>query len=361
MAGILVVEDQGDIANLVRMHVEMLGHRVQCCDTLAFARRALAAGDWDLLVLDLALPDGDGLELCRELRQQNAALPILMLTARATEHERVQGLESGADDYLAKPFGVLELQARVRALLRRAALVEPSVDERPIEIPPLRLDPARRAVRRGGSALELTATEFDLLLFLARRPGVDRRRFAKQADDRSQQQHGEKEHQRNNRKAVKTGQKHQRYNQNAVSRIPVRLHRTVHTQHINRTGDPGQSCTQRKSDKGQAFHIQSGMQRRFGIAADNLQAQAQRGFLHQIMHRDDGTQGQRHPPVNRGVSDSGQAIRHRQRGRLRHGSGRVIKRDFDQHIGQTDTEKTHHEGGYDFVDTVQRFQIRRDQ
>ncbi|MCB1918144.1 MAG: response regulator transcription factor [Rhodocyclaceae bacterium] len=172
MAGILVVEDQGDIANLVRMHVEMLGHRVQCCDTLAFARRALAAGDWDLLVLDLALPDGDGLELCRELRQQNAALPILMLTARATEHERVQGLESGADDYLAKPFGVLELQARVRALLRRAALVEPSVDERPIEIPPLRLDPARRAVRRGGSALELTATEFDLLLFLARRPGV---------------------------------------------------------------------------------------------------------------------------------------------------------------------------------------------
>ena len=172
MAGILVVEDQGDIANLVRMHVEMLGHRVQCCDTLAFARRALAADDWDLLVLDLSLPDGDGLELCRELRLENASLPILMLTARATEHDRVQGLETGADDYLSKPFGVLELQARVRALLRRAALAETGGDERPIEIPPLRVDPARRAVCRDGSTLELTATEFDLLLFLARRPGV---------------------------------------------------------------------------------------------------------------------------------------------------------------------------------------------
>ncbi|MCB1906702.1 MAG: response regulator transcription factor [Rhodocyclaceae bacterium] len=172
MAGILVVEDQGDIANLVRMHVEMLGHRVQCCDTLAFARRALAGGDWELLVLDLSLPDGDGLDLCRELRRTDASLPILMLTARATEHERVQGLETGADDYLTKPFGVLELQARVRALLRRAALAEPGGGEQAIEIPPLRLDPARREVCRGERTLDLTATEFDLLLFLARRPGI---------------------------------------------------------------------------------------------------------------------------------------------------------------------------------------------
>ncbi len=172
MVEILVVEDQGDIANLVRLHVEMLGHRVQCCDTLAFARRALADGAYALLVLDLSLPDGDGLDFCRELRQMDATLPILILTARGTEYDRVQGLETGADDYLSKPFSVLELQARVRALLRRAALAARPAGERPIEIPPLRLDPARREVRRDGEALDLTATEFDLLVFLARQPGV---------------------------------------------------------------------------------------------------------------------------------------------------------------------------------------------
>ncbi|MCB1954706.1 MAG: response regulator transcription factor [Rhodocyclaceae bacterium] len=172
MADILVVEDEADIANLVRLHLEMLGHRVLCCDTLAYGRRALESREWALLVLDLSLPDGDGLGFCRALRDADAALPILMLTARSSEHDRVRGLETGADDYLAKPFGVLELQARVRALLRRASLLEPSAPVGPLEVPPLRLDPARRAATRDGEALELTATEFDLLAFLARQPGV---------------------------------------------------------------------------------------------------------------------------------------------------------------------------------------------
>lgn len=172
MADILVVEDQPDIANLVRLHVEMLGHRVQCCDTLGFARRARLQRDWDLLVLDLSLPDGDGLDYCRELRAVDAALPVLMLTARGTEYDRVRGLEIGADDYLSKPFSVLELQARVRALLRRSALGARGGDAGVVEYGPLRLDPARRAAAMDGREVELTATEFDLLAFLARRPGV---------------------------------------------------------------------------------------------------------------------------------------------------------------------------------------------
>ena len=172
MADILVIEDQADIANLVRLHVEMLGHRVQCCDTLAYARKAQRERDWALLVLDLSLPDGDGLDFCRELRGLDPSLPVLMLTARGTEYDRVRGLESGADDYLSKPFGVLELQARVRALLRRAALAARGADHEVIEIASLRLDLARREITVAGRAVELTATEFDLLVFLARQPGV---------------------------------------------------------------------------------------------------------------------------------------------------------------------------------------------
>jgi len=167
-----VIEDQADIANLVRLHVEMLGHRVQCCDTLAYARKARRERDWALLVLDLSLPDGDGLAFCREVRETDASLPILMLTARGTEHDRVRGLETGADDYLTKPFGVLESQARVRALLRRAALAAREPEGEVIEIASLRLDLARREATVAGRGVDLTATEFDLLVFLARHPGV---------------------------------------------------------------------------------------------------------------------------------------------------------------------------------------------
>lgn len=150
----------------------MLGHQVQCCDTLAFARKALHERTWALTVLDLSLPDGDGLEFCRELRSIDAQMPLLMLTARGTEVDRVHGLEAGADDYLSKPFGVMELQARVRALLRRATLAKPAPDADIIDIAPLRLDLAKRTVAVRNLDVELTATEFDLLVFLARRPGV---------------------------------------------------------------------------------------------------------------------------------------------------------------------------------------------
>ena len=172
MADVLVIEDQADIANLVRLHLEILGHRVQCCDTLTYGRKAHRERDWALLVLDLSLPDGDGLEFCKSVRELDPSLPILMLTARGTEYDRVRGLETGADDYLTKPFSVLELQARVRALLRRAALAAREPDNEVIEIASLRLDLARREISVAGRAVELTATEFDLLVFLARQPGV---------------------------------------------------------------------------------------------------------------------------------------------------------------------------------------------
>ncbi|UCE31384.1 MAG: response regulator transcription factor [Burkholderiales bacterium] len=172
MADVLVIEDQADIANLVRLHVEMLGHQVQCCDTLAYARKARRERDWALMVLDLSLPDGDGLEFCREVRRSDPGLPILVLTARSTEYDRVRGLDTGAADYLTKPFGVLELQARVRALLRRAALAAREPEHEVIEIASLRLDLARREASVSERKVDLTATEFELLVFLARQPGV---------------------------------------------------------------------------------------------------------------------------------------------------------------------------------------------
>ncbi len=174
---ILVIEDNEDIARLVALHLSTLGARVQC---LADGREGLqAARDSapDLVVLDLTLPGLDGLEVCRELRRERAQVPILMLTARSSELDRVLGLELGADDYLVKPFSVLELVARAKALLRRMASLQNAAapaavvpDER-LAIGGLQIDVARREVRSGERVIELTAKEFDLLLHFARSPG----------------------------------------------------------------------------------------------------------------------------------------------------------------------------------------------
>ena len=164
MADILVVEDEADIANLVRLHLEMLGHRVLCCDTLAYGRRALESREWALLVLDLSLPDGDGLGFCRALRDADAALPILMLTARSSEHDRVRGLETGADDYLAKPFSPSELMARIRAVLRRG---DPVASDSVLEFGGWRMDRlAHELFAPDGGKVALTTREWRLLLAL---------------------------------------------------------------------------------------------------------------------------------------------------------------------------------------------------
>jgi len=172
---VLIVEDEPDIARLVREHLADVGCDAVVAADAAQARARFAAGDLDLVVLDRMLPDGDGLALCGEFRRAAATLPILMLTAKSTELDRVVGLEVGADDYLVKPFSVAELQARVKALLRRVealreAAAAPPHDER-LEHDGLEIDVQRRAVHVAGEPVELTAREFDLLLFFARHPG----------------------------------------------------------------------------------------------------------------------------------------------------------------------------------------------
>jgi DNA-binding response OmpR family regulator len=176
MADVLLVEDEPELARLVVRELEAAGYGVRhAADGLA-ALRLCAAEPPDLLILDWMLPGLDGLEMLRRLRQ-SSAIPVLMLTARAEEVDRVVGLELGADDYLTKPFGMRELVARVRALLRRQArLAEMLAADRDeaglaLQLGPLELDPAAHVARLDGAPLELTRTEFGLLHLLLRNRG----------------------------------------------------------------------------------------------------------------------------------------------------------------------------------------------
>jgi DNA-binding response OmpR family regulator len=174
---VLVVEDDPDIGRLVTLQLAEL----ECeCRLITDGLTALAeaqAGRYDLVILDIMLPRMDGLEICRRLRAGERHTPILMLTAKSSEIDRVLGLELGADDYLTKPFSMLELAARVKGVFRRAdqarAATEAAAGGTPqvIEAGGLRIDLQRHEVRLGGKPLELTAKEFDLLAFFARSPG----------------------------------------------------------------------------------------------------------------------------------------------------------------------------------------------
>lgn len=170
---ILVIEDEQDIADLIRLHLEDLNYVVGIARDGEAGMRSSCADSWDLIILDLRLPGIDGLEICRRLRQRSAHVPILMLTSKSSELDRVVGLEVGADDYVTKPFSVLELMARVKAILRRADLSErPQTQTRDeIHIGCLTIDPATRGATVCGEAVELTAKEFDLLLHFASNPG----------------------------------------------------------------------------------------------------------------------------------------------------------------------------------------------
>jgi len=171
---ILVVEDDPDICHLLELHLGDNAYDVDVAGKGIDGLNRASNHDYQLIVLDLMLPGLDGLELCRRLRSQSIATPILMLTARSTELDRVLGLELGADDYLTKPFSILELQARVKAILRRSELyAAPAAqhDGERIEFRALVIDVARRSVSIDAKAVELTAREFDLLLYFARHPG----------------------------------------------------------------------------------------------------------------------------------------------------------------------------------------------
>jgi two-component system phosphate regulon response regulator PhoB/two-component system alkaline phosphatase synthesis response regulator PhoP len=167
---IAVVDDEPDIVELVRLHLTRAGYSVKgFADATSFLRFAATRAP-DLVVLDLMLPDMDGMDVCRELKSSDrlSRVPVVMLTARTDELDRVLGLEIGADDYIPKPFSPRELVARVKAVLRRKARPdEPS----PLRVGEVTIDPHRHLVTVAGGRVELTATEFRLLRILAEKPG----------------------------------------------------------------------------------------------------------------------------------------------------------------------------------------------
>lgn len=177
---VLVVEDEPHIRELVCLHLGLEGYQ---CEGVGDGRAALQRTEvehFDLLVLDVMLPGLDGLALCRAVRngRTNPDVPILMLTARRDESDKVIGLESGADDYLSKPFGVRELVARARALLRRPPKIQPTAPlagqdaAQPLHVHDVEIDPARRRVRVAGRDADLTDQEFRLLYLLASHAGI---------------------------------------------------------------------------------------------------------------------------------------------------------------------------------------------
>lgn len=171
---ILVVEDNEDIARLVSLHLADLDYAVKVARDGNSGYELARAGGWDLIILDLMLPGMEGLELCRRVRAGNQYTPILMLTAKSSELDRVLGLEMGADDYLTKPFSIRELVARVKAIFRRLEAIgrtAVAAETAPIAIGDMGIEPDKRAVAIGGAPVDLTAREFDLLLQFARHPG----------------------------------------------------------------------------------------------------------------------------------------------------------------------------------------------
>ncbi len=174
---ILVAEDQADIRDLIVLNLQHGGYQVSAVADGVSAVAQQLAQPADLLVLDLMMPGLDGLEVCKALRSKGQATPILMLTAKSTELDRVLGLELGADDYLTKPFSMAELLARVKALLRRAELLRAAqaapapAQAQAVRNGELEIQPVRREARLAGRALEFTALEFELLLHFARHPG----------------------------------------------------------------------------------------------------------------------------------------------------------------------------------------------
>jgi len=172
---ILIIEDDNEIANLVRLHLKDLNHETVHCRSGLEGLNTALEGKFDLIVLDLMLPDIDGYEVCRRLRGEHSYIPILMLTSKVDEMDRVLGLELGADDYLTKPFSIRELIARVKAIFRRVASITnlPDKDEenRLIQIGELEIDTRKRKITLAGKPVELTVKEFDLLRLFASNPG----------------------------------------------------------------------------------------------------------------------------------------------------------------------------------------------
>lgn len=168
---ILVVDDEASVVEVVTLYLKREGYEVREAHDGKTALAAIDERRPALVVLDLMLPGIDGLEIMRRLRAEPAAdIPVIMLTARSQETDRIYGLEIGADDYVTKPFSPAELAARVRAVLRRSASSDPDSEEKRLTFGKLTIDPVTRLVTIGGEEQELTVTEFNLLWFMARHP-----------------------------------------------------------------------------------------------------------------------------------------------------------------------------------------------
>jgi len=172
---ILLVEDDADIADLLELHLTDEGYRVDVVDDGDEGLDRALTCDYDLIVLDVMLPGTDGFDICRRLRQEKCPTPILMVTAKTEEVDKVLGLELGADDYITKPFSIREVLARVKAMFRRVEVDQegpPQDDEEaPIEYDGLVIEPTKRKVTIEGGSVDLTSKEYELLLLFARNPG----------------------------------------------------------------------------------------------------------------------------------------------------------------------------------------------
>ena len=169
MSRILIIEDNADLAFGLRSNLELDGHDVSVAATGPAGLRQALDKSPDLIVLDVMLPEMHGFDVLREFRKREKTTPVLMLTARGEEMDKVRGLRSGADDYVTKPFGLMELLARIEALLRRT---QPGSVQTPISVRNLEIDTATRRVRRGDEYIDLSPKEFDLLVELARNSGT---------------------------------------------------------------------------------------------------------------------------------------------------------------------------------------------
>lgn len=172
---ILVIEDNKDLAQLLELHLQDLSFQVELAFNGAEGLAKAESGTWDLIILDLMLPEVDGLEICRKVRSQSTYLPIIMLTSKSSELDRVLGLEMGADDYVTKPFSIRELMARVKAMFRRFDELKPELVSNGmtvIQAGGLAIHPGKRKVELDGTTIELTAKEFDLLIYFAQHAGI---------------------------------------------------------------------------------------------------------------------------------------------------------------------------------------------
>ena len=174
---ILVVDDEKLLVKGIKFNLENEGYTVDTASDGEAAVNMAREGDYALIILDLMMPKKDGLEACQEIRGFST-VPIIMLTARSEDADKLMGFESGADDYITKPFNILELKARVRALIRRSSITAPAAPAKPEEKDVLRcghitvtIDEKRRSAFKDGQEVELTMKEFDLMLFLLKNPG----------------------------------------------------------------------------------------------------------------------------------------------------------------------------------------------